>query len=132
RDRNVTGVQTCALPISVGLTALSLGLGLGIGPAQATQSPEEEDISDQVEDDSAEDDVDSVPPETFQVVVDAQFDRIVNAVMASVANGDDKQDADVLTGRVDGQALRVREESYRNHDIDEDYALVSPLAADEI
>lgn len=117
---------------AVGLTALSLGLGLGIGPAQATQSPEEEDISDQVEDDSAEDDVDSVPPETFQVVVDAQFDRIVNAVMASVANGDDKQDADVLTGRVDGQALRVREESYRNHDIDEDYALVSPLAADEI
>src|SRR5699024_5793681 len=65
---------------AVGLTALSLGLGLGIGPAQATQSPEEEDISDQVEDDSVEDDVDSVPPETFQVVVDAQFDRIVNAV----------------------------------------------------
>src|SRR5699024_3066104 len=44
---------------AVGLTALSLGLGLGIGPAQATQSPEEEDISDQVEDDSVEDDVDS-------------------------------------------------------------------------
>lgn len=117
---------------AAGLTAFSLGLGLGISPAQATQSSQEEDISDQVEDDSVEDDVDPEAPETFPVVVDAQFERILNAVIASVAKGDDEQNADELTGRVSGQALRVREEFYRNHDIDEDYALATPIVADEI
>lgn len=115
-----------------GLTALGLVLGLGISPAQATQAPQDDDISDQVEDDSVEDDVDPQAPETFPVVVDAQFERILNAVAASVAKGDDEHDADALTGRVGGQALRVREEFYRNHDIDEDYALANPIAADEI
>src|SRR5699024_7274045 len=77
-----------------GLTALGLGLGWGMSPAQATQAPQDDDISDQVEDDSVEDDVDPQAPETFPVVVDAQFERILNAVAASVAKGDDEHDAD--------------------------------------
>lgn len=119
------------------VTALGLAIGMGAGPAQAeTQSPEQssqdEDISDQVEDEAVEDDVDPDEPETFPLVVDPQFERILEAVTSTIESGDEQRDAEVLEGRVGGQALRVREEFYRNNTIDEDYGLGVDIAADEV
>lgn len=116
-----------------GISALGLALGLGIGPAHAeTETPTESDISEQVEEEHVEDDVDPQDPETFPVVVDAQLEHILEAVSATIEAGDAEQDADLITGRVAGQALSVREESYRNNTIDEDYADRIAVASDEI
>lgn len=119
------------------VTALGVAIGMGAGPAQAeTQSPEQssqdEDISDQVEDEAVEDDVDPDEPETFPLVVDPQFERILEAVTSTIESGDEQRDAEVLEGRVGGQALRVREEFYRNNTIDDDYGLGVDIAADEV
>lgn len=119
------------------VTALGLAIGMGAGPAHAeTQSPEQssqdEDISEQVEDEAVEDDVDPDEPETFPLVVDPQFERILEAVTSTIESGDEQRDAEVLEGRVGGQALRVREEFYRNNTIDDDYGLGVDIAADEV
>lgn len=119
------------------VTALGVAIGMGAGPAHAeTQSPEpsaqDEDISDQVEDEAVEDDVDPDEPETFPLVVDPQFERILEAVTSTIESGDEQRDAEVLEGRVGGQALRVREEFYRNNTIDDDYGLGVDIAADEV
>ena len=116
-----------------GLTALGLAAGLGIGPAHAeTTSPADDDIEEQVDEDQLDQEVDPDEPELFPVVVDAQFERILEAVSSTVARGDADLDADVITGRVEGQALRVREDSYRNNSIDDGYADRVAIASDEV
>ncbi|NWN88629.1 MAG: hypothetical protein HLX51_08840 [Micrococcaceae bacterium] len=116
------------------LSALGLAVGLGTGPAHAeTETPAaDEDIEEQVDEETVEEEVDPEEPDSFPVVVDAQFERIIGAVSAAVAEGDAEGDAEQLTGRVDGQALSVREESYRNNSIDEDYAMRTDVAAEDI
>ena len=119
--------------IVTSVAALGLTAGLGIGPAQAdTASPEAEDIEEQVDEDQIDEEVDPEEPETFPVVVDSQFQQILDSVSSTVARGDEELDADLLTDRVDGQALRVREDSYRNNSIEEDYPDRVPIASDEI
>jgi len=112
-----------------GLTALGLTAGLGVGPAQADTS-EEHNIDDQVDEENIEGD--AAEDETVPVVVDAQLERILDAVSTTVERGDADHDAEVLASRLAGQALRVREDFYRNVAIDEDYAQRVPIASDEI
>lgn len=115
------------------LSAMGLAIGLGVGPAHAaTESPTEEDISDQVDQDQLEEEVDPEEPDTFPLVVDAQFGQILDAVAAATEQGDQDLDVDALTGRVAGHALRSRQDSYRNHAIDEEYPIRIPVASDEI
>jgi len=115
------------------LTALGLTAGVGIAPAQAaTETPAEEDISDQVDQEQLEEEVDPDEPETFPVVVDAQLEDILAAVASTVERGDQEGDADLITGRVAGQALRVRQDSYRNHAINDDYPVRADVASEEI
>src|SRR5699024_609600 len=94
--------------------------------------PQNEDIEEQIDEEQIEDDADAEETETFPVVVDTQLERILDAVATTVQHGDDELDAEVLTGRVAGQALRVRENFYRNVGIEEDYPQPSTLAADQI
>lgn len=116
-----------------GLSALGLAVGLGAGPAHAdTQSPQEDDISEQVDDENVDDEVDPQEPDTYPLVVDAQLQNILNSVTSTIDAGDSDRDVETLQGRVDGQALRVREEFYRNNTIDEDYGLGAEIASDEI
>lgn len=116
-----------------GLTALGLAAGLGIGPAHAeTTSPADDDIEEQVDEDQVDQEVDPDDPEPFPVIVDAQLERIIDAVASTVARGDADLDADVITGRLEGHALRVREDSYRNNTIDEGYADRVEIVSDEI
>ena len=115
------------------LTALGLAAGLGIGPAHAdTTERADDDIEEQVDEEQIEDEADAEETETFPVVVDSQLERILYAVSATVQHGDDELDADVLTGRVAGQALRVRENFYRNLGIDEEYSQPRTIATDQI
>ncbi|GAA4474002.1 hypothetical protein GCM10023190_07180 [Enteractinococcus fodinae] len=115
------------------LTALGLAAGLGIGPAHAEPTePENEDIEEQIDEEQIEDEADAEETETFPVVVDTQLERILDAVAATVQRGDDELDADVLTGRVAGQALRVRENFYGNLGIEDDYAQPNTIASDQI
>lgn len=119
--------------IITGASALSLAVGIGVGPAHAEtqspqESPQEEDISEQVEDE----DVDPDAPETFPVMVDGQLERILDAVSSTVETGDTERDAEVIDGRVGGQALRVREEFYRNNNIDDEYGMGVDIASDEV
>lgn len=114
------------------LSALGLAVGLGVGPAHAQTQDPEEDISEQVDQEQLEEEVDPEEPDTFPVVVDAQFDKILNAVASTVAAGDESLEADTLTGRVAGHALRVRQDSYRANTIDEDYPDRAAIGADEI
>ncbi|GAA4112914.1 DUF202 domain-containing protein [Enteractinococcus coprophilus] len=115
------------------LSAVGLAIGLGVGPAHAaSETPEDEDISDQVDQEQLEDEVDPEEPDTFPVVVDAQFEQILEAVATTARQGDEALDADVLAGRVAGHALRSRQDSYRNNTIEEDYPRRTPVAADEI
>ena len=115
-----------------GLTALGVVAGLGIGPAHATTTDTDEDIEEQVDEEQVENEVDAQETETFPVVVEPQLERIVDDVVAAVQRGDADLNADELTGRVAGQALRVREDSYRNVSIKEDYAPRDPISADQI
>lgn len=119
------------------ISAFGLAIGMGVGPAHAeTQSPEEspqeEDLTEQVEDEPVDEEVDPDEPDTFPLVVDSQFERILDAVVATLDTGDTDTDAEVIAGRVDGQALRFREEFYRNATIDEDYGVGAEVASDEI
>ena len=115
------------------LSALGLAIGLGIGPAHAaSETPEEEDISEQVDQEQLEDEVDPEEPDTFPVVVDAQFERILEAVATTTRQGDEALDADIVADRVAGHALRSRQDSYRDNTIDEEYPRRTPVAADEI
>lgn len=115
------------------LTALGLAAGLGVGPAHAeTTERADDDIEEQIDEEQIEDEADAEETETFPVVVDSQLERILYAVSATVQHGDDDLDADVLTGRVAGQALRVRENFYRNLEIDEDYSQPTTIATDQI
>ena len=114
------------------LTALGLAAGLGIGPAHAETTTPEEDIEEQVDEEQVEEDVDAEESETFPVVVEPQLDRIIDAVVSAVQRGDENLDADELTDRVTGQALRVREDSYRNVSIDDEYPPRDPISSEEI
>lgn len=115
------------------LSAMGLAIGLGVGPAHAaSESPAEEDISDQVDQDQLEEEVDPEAPDTFPVVVDAQFENILESVTAATEQGDADLDVDALTGRVAGHALRSRQDSYRNNTIEEDYPDRTAVASDEI
>jgi hypothetical protein len=114
------------------LTALGLATGLGIGPAHAETTSPEEDIEEQVDEEQVEEDVEAEESETFPVVVEPQLERIVDAVVSAVQRGDENLDADELTGRVTGQALRVREDSYRNSSIEDEYPQRDPMSSDEI
>lgn len=115
-----------------GLSALGLAIGLGVGPAHAdTQSPDE-DIPEQVDQEQLEEEVDPEEPETFPVVVDAQFERILEAVTQATDAGDEALDAEKLSGRVGGHALRSRQDSYRNTTIEDDYPRRTAVASEEI
>ena len=115
------------------LSAMGLAIGLGVGPAHAaSESPAEEDISDQVDQDQLEEEVDPEEPDTFPVVVDPQFEQILGAITAATEQGDADLDVDALTGRVAGHALRSRQDSYRNNTIEEDYPDRTAVASDEI
>lgn len=61
--------------------------------------------------------------EEYSVLVDSQLDRILEDIAEVVAEGDEAGDAELLEDRVAGNALDVRELTYRNSEIDED---VSP------
>lgn len=116
-----------------GLTALGLAAGLGLGPAHADSTERaEDDIEEQIDEEQIEAEAEAEETETFPVVVDAQLERILDAVTATVQRGDDELDADVLTNRVAGQALRVREDFYRNAGIEDDYPPRAVIAADQI
>src|SRR5699024_4117580 len=61
------------------VSAFGLAIGMGIGPAHAaTESPQEtsqeEDLTEQVEGEPVEEEVDPDEPDTFPLVVDAQFE----------------------------------------------------------
>src|SRR5690606_29970499 len=102
------------------------------GPAHAdTQSPDE-DIPEQVDQEQLEEEVDPEEPETFPVVVDAQFERILEAVTQAIDAGDEALDAEKLSGRVGGHALRSRQDSYRNTTIEDDYPRRTAVASEEI
>ncbi len=115
------------------VSAVGLAIGMGVGPAHAeSQTPQEEDISDQVDQEQLEEEVDPEEPDTFPVVVDAQFDQILHAVAATANRGDEALDADVLTGRLAGHALRSRQDSYRNNALEDEYPRRTPVASDEV
>lgn len=115
------------------VSAFGLAIGMGVGPAHAaTESPQEEDLTEQVEDEPVEEEIDPDEPDTFPLVVDAQFERILDSVVSTLDAGDSETDAEALEGRVDGQSMRFRDEFYRNNTIDEDYGLGTEIASDEI
>lgn len=119
------------------VSAFGLAIGMGIGPAHAaTESPQEtsqeEDLTEQVEGEPVEEEVDPDEPDTFPLVVDAQFERILDSVVSTLDTGAREADAELLESRVDGQAKRFRDEFYRNSTIDEEYGLGAEVASDEI
>lgn len=114
------------------VSAFGLAIGMGVGPAHAQPEDPEEDLTEQVEDEPVEEEVDPDEPETFPVVVDSQFERILDDVVATLDEGDSDTDADVIQPRVDGQSMRFREEYYRNNTIDDDYGMGVEISADEI
>ncbi|HIY86659.1 MAG TPA: hypothetical protein H9822_09470 [Candidatus Yaniella excrementavium] len=117
------------------VSAFGLAIGMGVGPAYAAgQSPEtsEEDLTEQVEDEAVEDETDPDEPDALPLVVDAQFERILDSVVSSLDAGDSEMDAEMLDERVAGQAKRFRDEFYRNNTIDEDYGLGAEVASDDV
>ena len=117
------------------VSAFGLAIGMGVGPAYAaSQSPEtsEEDLTEQVEDEAVEDETDPDEPDALPLVVDAQFERILDSVVSSLDAGDSEMDAEMLDERVAGQAKRFRDEFYRNNTIDEDYGLGAEVASDDV
>ncbi|WP_022871300.1 hypothetical protein [Yaniella halotolerans] len=118
------------------VTAFGLAIGMGIGPAHAaSESPQEtseEDLTEQVEEEPVEEEVDPEEPDTFPLVVDPQFERILESVVSTLDAADSEMDADVLDDRVAGQAKRFRDEFYRNNTIDEDYGLGTKVASDDV
>lgn len=106
---------------------------------QADEQPQQEDADEQPQQDDAEGDAeesdgetpdaeqeiseeDGTPgeaPETqdYSVLVDSQLERIVEDIAEVVAEGDEAGDVELLEDRVDGNALDVRELSYRNGEI---------------
>lgn len=111
------------------LTALGLTAGLSIGPAHADST---EDIDEQVEQQDLDEDIESEDQDTVPVVLDAQLERILDDIAADVQRSDDDLDPEALTDRVASQALRVREDFYRNKGIEEDYPERVPISSDEI
>src|SRR5699024_6283196 len=117
------------------VSAAGLAIGMGVSPAYAaSQSPEtsEEDLTEQVEDEAVEDETDPDEPDALPLVVDAQFERILDSVVSSLDAGDSEMDAEMLDERVAGQAKRFRDEFYRNNTIDEDYGLGAEVASDDV
>lgn len=115
------------------LSATGLAIGLGVGPVHASsEAPAEDDISDQVDQNQLEEEGAAEDSDTFPIVVDAQFEQILEAVSTTTEQADADFDAETLTGRVAGHALRSRQDSYRNHTIDADYPSRIPVATDEI
>lgn len=89
------------------------------------EEPAQQDDQDAEETPGAEEEIseeDGTPgedPETqeYSVLVDSQLERILEDIAGVVAEGDEAGDAELLEDRVDGNALDVRELSYRNSEI---------------
>lgn len=110
-------------------------------PSEEDEAAEDEGEDEPAQDESAEDETAETPDaeeeisegdgtpgeeadtEDYSVLVDSQLDRILEDIAEVVAEGDEAGDAELLEDRVDGNALDVRELTYRNSEIDED---VSP------
>ncbi len=92
------------------------------------ESEEDADGDEAAETPGAEEEIsegDGTPgedPETeeYSVLVDSQLERILEDIAEVVAEGDEAGDAELLEDRVAGNALDIRELTYRNSEIDED------------
>ena len=87
-------------------------------PAQQDDQDAEE-TPEADEEISEEDGTPGEAPETqdYSVLVDSQLESIVEDIAEVVAEGDEAGDAELLEDRVGGNALDVRELSYRNSEI---------------
>lgn len=85
-------------------------------PAEV-EAPEVEEIEGEAPE--AEADEDPMPSEGYSVLLESQLDRIIADISDVVEAGDAEMDTELLTERVDGDALDFRELAYRNHELAE-------------
>lgn len=123
--------------VVAGLGTVGLSAGLlwgGVGPATAdttedASEPADSEIS-QAPDAGSE--AEEAGSDQYPVVVEQQLEQILSRVGATVARGDDEQDADVLTSRMTSQALQARKDNYRNRAIDEETRAVAALPVEPV
>ncbi|MBG0741757.1 hypothetical protein IV500_20580 [Paeniglutamicibacter antarcticus] len=66
------------------------------------------------------------------VVLESQFNRILDAVATTVTTADAAKDANQLPGRVGGSALELRTANYKIRSQVADYAAVTPVASSKL
>lgn len=123
--------------VVAGLGTVGLSAGLlwgGVGPATAdttedASAPAESADADVSEAPDAGSDAEESGSDEYPVVVEQQLEQILSRVGATVARGDEEQDADVLTSRMTSQALQVRKDNYRNRAIDDETRATAALPA---
>ncbi|MDZ5078626.1 hypothetical protein [Nesterenkonia sp. HG001] len=92
------------------------------GSLRASPEEAEEQAEEQAEeefDDADAEDAGADVPEAgeYSVLLESQLQHILEDIVEVVEAGDEDQDAEVLEERVDGNALEVRELTYRNQEI---------------
>ncbi|WBL18622.1 hypothetical protein [Citricoccus sp. NR2] len=126
--------------VVAGLGTVGLSAGLlwgGVGPATAdtaedASEPAASTDSDISEAPDAGSDAEEAGSDEYPVVVEQQLEQILTRVGATVARGDEEQDADVLSSRMMSQALQARKDNYRNRAIDDETRAVAALPAEPV
>lgn len=126
--------------VVAGLGTVGLSAGLlwgGVGPATAdttegASEPAGSADSDISEAPDAGSDAEEAGSDEYPVVVEQQLEQILSRVGATVARGDEEQDADVLSSRMMSQALQARKDNYRNRAIDDETRAVAALPAEPV
>ncbi|MGO1182562.1 MAG: hypothetical protein ACTHZ5_07590 [Micrococcaceae bacterium] len=123
--------------VVAGLGTVGLSAGLlwgGVGPATADTTEEASEPAESADSDVSEapdagSDAEEAGSEEYPIVVDQQLEQILARVGATVARGDEEQDADVLGSRMTSQALQARKDNYRNRAIDDETRAAAALPA---
>lgn len=126
--------------VVAGLGTVGLSAGLlwgGVGPATADTADDASESAASTDSDISEapdagSDAEEAGSDEYPVVVEQQLEQILTRVGATVARGDEEQDADVLSSRMMSQALQARKDNYRNRAIDDETRAVAALPAEPV
>lgn len=97
---------------------------------EAEEQPEAPEPEETPDDRDRDIDVEGeIPSEGYSVLLESQLERILGHIAEVVEEGDAELDAELLTERVDGNALEARELAYRNNEM-ADSSLPAPIGTE--